>query len=62
YREAAILQGFSKDYTSHGKNLIFPDMPNFGAARLLKERYKVVGNAVPPPLFEVVVKNIPDIW
>ncbi|HFK8541559.1 TPA: DNA cytosine methyltransferase [Proteus mirabilis] len=62
YREAAILQGFSKDYTSHGKNLIFPDMPNFGPARLLKERYKVVGNAVPPPLFEAVVKNIPDIW
>lgn len=62
YREAAILQGFSKGYTSHGGNLIFPEMEGFGPARLLKERYKVVGNAVPPPLFEAVVKNIPNIW
>lgn len=62
FREAAILQGFSKDYTTHGDNLIFPEMEGFGPARLLKERYKVVGNAVPPPLFESVVRNIPDIW
>ncbi|MEN4040373.1 DNA (cytosine-5-)-methyltransferase [Serratia marcescens] len=62
YREAAILQGFSKSYTNHGGNLIFPEMEEFGTARILKERYKVVGNAVPPPLFEAVVNNIPDIW
>lgn len=62
YREAAILQGFSKNYTKHGGNLIFPEMEGFGTARILKERYKVVGNAVPPPLFESVVNNIPDIW
>lgn len=62
YKESAILQGFSKDYTVHGGNLIFPEMEGYGTARMLKERYKVVGNAVPPPLFEAVVKNIPDIW
>ena len=62
YKEAAILQGFSKEYTNHGGYLTFPDMDSFGAARMLKERYKVVGNAVPPPLFEAVVRDIPDIW
>ena len=52
YREAAVLQGFPKD-------LKFPDT----AAGSLDMRYKVAGNAVPPPLFEAVTKAIPQsIW
>ena len=50
YREAAAIQGF--------KDLIFPDSP----AGTLNMRYTVVGNAVPPPLFEAVVKALPDMW
>lgn len=49
YREAACLQGFEAD-------MRFPDT---GGTRL---RYKVVGNAVPPPLFKAVASAIPDIW
>lgn len=49
YREAAALQGFDADMT-------FPDT---GGTRL---RYRVVGNAVPPPLFQAVASAIPDIW
>lgn len=48
YREAAALQGF--------KSLQFPETHG------LASRYRVVGNAVPPPLFEAVAKAIPDIW
>jgi DNA (cytosine-5)-methyltransferase 1 len=51
YREAAALQGF-------GKGFKFPDTIHGS----LDMRYKVVGNAVPPPLFEAVVKAMPDIW
>lgn len=51
YKEAARLQGFSGD-------LIFPDTEKGS----LDMRYKVVGNAVPPPLFEAVAKSIPSIW
>jgi DNA (cytosine-5)-methyltransferase 1 len=49
YREAARLQGFPKDFC-------FPDTANGS----LDMRYKVAGNAVPPPLFEAVVKAIPN--
>lgn len=50
YREAACLQGFSKD-------LVFPD--TFG----MHSRYKVIGNAVPPPLFRAVAGALPaSIW
>lgn len=49
YRECARLQGFPVD-------MRFPDTAG------IAERYKVIGNAVPPPLFEAVVRNIPDIW
>lgn len=49
YREAASLQGFSSD-------LIFPENENSS----LKNKYKVIGNAVPPPLFEMVAKALPD--
>ena len=41
YREAAILQGFDED-------IIFPETGG------RSQRYKVIGNAVPPPLFEAV--------
>lgn len=51
YREAARLQGFKRD-------MVFPDTP----AGNLNNRYTVVGNAVPPPLFEAVAKALPDIW
>ncbi|PRD64148.1 DNA cytosine methyltransferase [Malikia granosa] len=51
YREAARLQGFAHDF-------VFPDTP----AGSLDMRYKVIGNAVPPPLFEAVVKALPDVW
>jgi DNA (cytosine-5)-methyltransferase 1 len=51
YREAARLQGFSK-------NFVFPETDNSS----LDMKYKVVGNAVPPPLFEAVAKALPDIW
>lgn len=49
YKEAARLQGF-------GKRFKFPD------TAILREKYRVVGNAVPPPLFKAVAKAIPDIW
>lgn len=49
YRETARLQGFKKDFE-------FPDTGG------LDSKYKVVGNAVPPPLFEAVAKALPNIW
>jgi DNA (cytosine-5)-methyltransferase 1 len=52
YREAARLQGFSKDF-------VFPDTSKGS----LDMRYKVAGNAVPPPLFEAVANALPQsIW
>lgn len=51
YREAARLQGFGKDF-------IFPDTEKSS----LDMRYKVVGNAVPPPLFEAVARALPAVW
>ena len=49
YREAAILQGFPPD-------MQFPECGG------LYSRYKVIGNAVPPPLFHAVASALPDIW
>lgn len=51
YREAAQLQGFSDGF-------VFPDTP----AGSLDMRYKVAGNAVPPPLFQAVASALPDVW
>ncbi len=52
YREAARLQGFAR-------NFVFPDT----SAGSVDMRYKVVGNAVPPPLFEAVARALPSaIW
>ncbi|WP_312805829.1 DNA cytosine methyltransferase [Atlantibacter hermannii] len=50
YHEAALLQGF--------KNIVFPETENAS----MKMKYTVVGNAVPPPLFEAVAKSLPNIW
>ncbi|KPW30754.1 DNA cytosine methyltransferase [Pseudomonas coronafaciens] len=50
YREAARIQGFG--------DLIFPETKNSSQM----QRYTVVGNAVPPPLFEAVSRALPDIW
>ncbi len=49
YREAARIQGF-------GGKLIFPE--TYG----LTHRYRVIGNAVPPPLFKAVAAALPDVW
>jgi DNA (cytosine-5)-methyltransferase 1 len=49
YREAARLQGFPRNFS-------FPDTATLGM------RYRVVGNAVPPPLFKAVARALPDIW
>lgn len=47
--EAARLQGFSPGFA----------VP---ATISLRARYRAVGNAVPPPLFEAVVRALPAIW
>lgn len=52
YREAARIQGFSRKF-------VFPDTR---AGASLDMRYTVVGNAVPPPLFQAVAGALPDIW
>jgi DNA (cytosine-5)-methyltransferase 1 len=49
FREAARLQGFPSDFA-------FPETAG------LAMKYRVVGNAVPPPLFAAVAKAIPDFW
>lgn len=46
YKEAARLQGFG--------DLIFPRESEVS----LENKYKVVGNAVPPPLFEVIAQKL----
>lgn len=46
--EAARLQGFEE--------FEFPD--TFG----MRMKYRVVGNAVPPPLFSAVARALPDVW
>jgi DNA (cytosine-5)-methyltransferase 1 len=51
YSEAARLQGFSGEFT-------FPDTRSGS----LDMRYRVAGNAVPPPLFEAVARALPDVW
>lgn len=49
FREAARLQGFNEGF-------IFPDTTS------LSMKYKVIGNAVPPPLFNAVAAALPNIW
>jgi len=52
YREAARLQGFAP-------GMAFPDTEG---GKSLEMRYTVVGNAVPPPLFEAVARALPEVW
>ena len=49
YTEAAALQGF-------------PATIHFPQSAGMHSRYKVIGNAVPPPLFKAVATAIQDIW
>lgn len=51
YKEAARIQGFAHDF-------IFPDT----IASSLSMRYTVVGNAVPPQLFQAVASALPNVW
>jgi len=48
-QEAARLQGFGHDF-------VLPEELS------LDNRYKVVGNAVPPPLMKAVASALPNIW
>lgn len=50
FREAALLQGFG--------DIVFPETESAS----MNMKYTVVGNAVPPPLFEAVANNLPNIW
>lgn len=49
YRECALLQGFDR-------RIEFPETAS------MTEKYKIVGNAVPPPLFAAVASTLPEIW
>lgn len=65
YREAARLQGFTGRYLRHGHDFVFPDADHPSSAiryNQMRQRYKVIGNAVPPPLFEAVARALPDVW
>ena len=48
YRECALLQGFPRSFRW-----------NQGT---VKERFQMIGNAVPPPLFKSVVRTLSKIW
>jgi DNA (cytosine-5)-methyltransferase 1 len=48
FRECAALQGFSRNFRW-----------NRGTVR---DRFQMIGNAVPPPLFEAVVSNLKSLW
>lgn len=65
YREAARLQGFMPSYLKHGGDFVFPEDCVHATGQegnAMRYRYKVIGNAVPPPLFEAVARALPDIW
>jgi DNA (cytosine-5)-methyltransferase 1 len=48
YRECALLQGFPRSFK--------------WKRGTVRERFQMIGNAVPPPLFEAVVGALPNIW
>lgn len=48
YRECAVLQGFPKSFV--------------WKRGTIRERFQMIGNAVPPPLFQAVVKNLEKLW
>jgi DNA (cytosine-5)-methyltransferase 1 len=49
YREIALLQGFDPGF-------VIPEDAN------IRTKYRVIGNAVPPPLFAAVARALPSIW
>jgi len=48
YQECALLQGFPRSWRWTKGNV--------------RDKFQLIGNAVPPPLFEAVVAAIPKIW
>jgi DNA (cytosine-5)-methyltransferase 1 len=48
YRECAALQGFPRGFTWKRGSV--------------RERFQMIGNAVPPPLFEAVVSGLAHLW
>ncbi len=48
YRECAVLQGFPREF--------------IWKRGTVRDRFQMIGNAVPPPLFEAVVKNLKNLW
>jgi DNA (cytosine-5)-methyltransferase 1 len=48
YRECAALQGFPRKFVWKRGSV--------------RERFQMIGNAVPPPLFEAVVANLEYLW
>lgn len=48
YEECALLQGFPRDWKwKRGR---------------LRDRFQLIGNAVPPPLFDAVLNSLPDVF
>lgn len=48
YRECALLQGFPRSFKWRRGNV--------------RERFQMIGNAVPPPLFAAVMRNLDSLW
>jgi DNA (cytosine-5)-methyltransferase 1 len=48
YKECAALQGFPRRFKWQRGSV--------------RERFQMIGNAVPPPLFQAVVKPLQDLW
>ena len=48
YRECAALQGFPREFV--------------WKRGTVRERFQMIGNAVPPPLFEAVVSKLEGLW
>lgn len=48
YRECAALQGFPREFVWKRGSV--------------RERFQMIGNAVPPPLFKAVVAKLKDLW
>jgi DNA (cytosine-5)-methyltransferase 1 len=48
YRECALLQGFPRSFKWKRGNI--------------RDRFQMIGNAVPPPLFEAVLRGLPMKW
>jgi DNA (cytosine-5)-methyltransferase 1 len=48
YRECALLQGFPRSFKWRRGTV--------------RERFQMIGNAVPPPLFEAVLQSLAKIW